>query len=281
MIGAAATQETLGEREYRAIRDRIYARASIWFPPAKMALIASRLQRRLRALNMSTYAEYLRLALADFAEETRMLECLCTHETSFFREPQHFELLQRHVLPRWKIDGENGARQRKVRALSAGCSSGEEPFSIAMMLADALPGWTTEVVAGDVSPRILEKAARAEWPIDRALQIPDSLRRRFMMRGVGENAGVMRATADLRALVRFQEFNLGAAAHAGVGKFDLIFCRNVLIYFDPQSKERAVRGLLSHLAPGGLFFVGHAESLSGFGASLETLIPTVYRSKPS
>lgn len=268
----------LGDREYRAIRDRVYARAGIFFVPAKKALIAGRLQRRLRALGIAGYAEYVKLALSDAFEETRMLECLCTHETSFFREPQHFELLQRQVLPSWRAQAEEGARPRRLRALSAGCSSGEEPFSLAMLLADALPGWSVDILAGDVSPRVLEKAAQAEWQVERAKQIPDPLRRRYMLRGVGEHAGVMRASSELRALVRFRELNLGAPSHPGLGQFDLIFCRNVLIYFDAASKERALRTLLTHLVPGGLLFVGHAESLSGFGDALQTVIPTVYRS---
>lgn len=263
---------TLGEREYRAIRDRVYARAGIFLLPVKKALIAGRLQRRLRALNLHGYAEYVRLALSDSEEETRMLECLCTHETSFFREPQHFNLLQQRVLPALRERG-----VLRVRALSAGCSTGEEPFSVAMLLADA--GLQPEVIAGDVSPRILAQAEQAEWPVERAKQIPEAMRRRFMLRGVGENAGIMRAGAELRGLVRFRQLNLGAEAHAGLGQFDFVFCRNVLIYFDPASKERAVRGLLKHLAPGGLFFVGHAESLSGFSDTLETVIPTVYRSR--
>jgi len=269
----------LGDREFQTISERVYRRTGICFVPAKKALIAGRLQRRLRELGLRDFAAYLRVVLADPAEETRMLECLCTHETSFFREPHHFELLARQVLPRWLEQAERGLRPRRARVLSAGCSSGEEPYSIAMTLAAALPGWSIEVLGGDLSARIVEHAAVGEWPLSRASQIPDHHLRRFILRGVGENQGVMRASPELRALLRFTILNLGAAAHPGLGQFDLIFCRNVLIYFDNASRERAILGLLPHLAHDGLFFVGHAESLAGFTERLAAVVPTVYRHK--
>ena len=263
----------IADRDFRALRDRIYQRAGIFFVPAKKALIVSRLQRRTRELGLELKA-YIQLALSDAAEETRMLELLCTHETSFFREAQHWELLRRHVLPRWREEAEAGARPRRVRVLSAGCSSGEEPYSAAMELATGLPGFAVEVVAGDVSPRIVERAAQGEWPLERAKQIPEPMLRRFMLRNT---EGVMRAGPELRSLLRFTRLNLGQEAHPGLGVFDLIFCRNVLIYFDQASKARAIRSLLPHLDPRGLFFVGHAESLTGISEELQTVIPTVYR----
>ena len=268
----------LGEGEFTAIRDRVYRRSGIAYAPAKKALIVSRLQRRLRELGLSSFREYVGLALADAEEETRMLEALCTHETSFFREPQHFELLRSHILPHWLEEAQAGRRPRSARVLSAGCSTGEEPYSVAMFLAASLAGWSIEVVGGDLSVRALARAARGEWPIDRADQIPMPLLKQFMRRGVGPRHGTMSAGPELRAMTRFKSINLGEPVHAGLGQFDLVFCRNVLIYFDAASKARAVRSLLPHLLPGGFFFVGHSESLMDIGGDLAVVIPTVYRS---
>jgi chemotaxis protein methyltransferase CheR len=277
-VSAALQQMAdLGDREFQAIQSRVYARAGICFMPAKRALVAARLQRRVRELALSGFSEYVELALRDSLEEQRMLECLTTHETSFFREPHHFELLERRLAPHLLAEADAGRRSRRVRALSAGCSTGEEPYSLAMSLASSLPGWSVEVTAGDLSSRALARASAGEWPMARAAQIPEPLLRRWFLRGIGDREGVIRASDELRAMLRFTTLNLGASAHPGLGQFDLIFCRNVLIYFNTASKERAVRALLPQLAPGGLFFVGHAESLAGFGDRFAHVVPTVYQ----
>jgi chemotaxis protein methyltransferase CheR len=209
-----------------------------------------------------------------------MLDHVTTNETHFFREPRHFELLAADVFPRWSADAAAGRRPRRARIWSAACSTGEEPYSLAMALLRAFPpgsGWDLEILATDLSTRVLDRARAALWPLEKAKEIPDADLKAFMLRGTGSQEGLMKAGPELRELVRFQRLNLNDAAYPGVGEFDLVLCRNVLIYFDAPTKERVVGRLLEHLAPDGLLFLGHAESVVGTGLPLQPVVPTVYR----
>jgi chemotaxis protein methyltransferase CheR len=267
------------EREFAGYQRLVYREAGIWLSEAKKALLVGRVSRRLRELGGMSFGDYLKRAVEDETERVRLLDALCTHETHFFREPRHFELLEREVLPRWRERGDTGMGEgRRVRVWSAGCSSGEEPFSLAMVLRHHLPaeeGWDIQILATDLSTRVLERARQALWPVDKAEEIPKPYLRAYMLRGVGSQEGKMKAGPELRSLVRFQRVNLNDGQGV-VGRFDLIFCRNVLIYFDMASKTRAVERLLSHLSPQGLLFLGHSESLTGPGWGVRTVIPTVY-----
>ncbi|WP_083682627.1 protein-glutamate O-methyltransferase CheR [Archangium sp. Cb G35] len=271
------------EREFAGYQRLVYREAGIWLSDAKKALLVGRVSRRLRELGGLSFGAYLRRVEEDEPERVRLLDAICTHETHFFREPRHFELLEREVLPRWRENGDTGTGEgRRVRVWSAGCSSGEEPFSLAMVLRHHLPeeeGWDIHILATDLSTRVLERARQALWPVDKAEEIPKSYLRSYMLRGVGSQEGKMKAGPELRSLVRFQRVNLNDGQGV-VGRFDLIFCRNVLIYFDTASKTRAVERLLSHLSPHGLLFLGHSESLTGPGWGVRTVIPTVYAPRP-
>ncbi len=272
----------LGEREFLGYQRLVYQEAGIWLSPAKRALLVGRISRRLRELGGLSFGAYLRRAEEDAEERVRLLDALCTHETHFFREPRHFELLERDVLPRWRARADTGSGEgRRVRVWSAGCSTGEEPFSLAMVLRHHLPaeeGWSIDILATDLSTRVLEQARQALWPLEKSEEIPRHYLRGYMLRGVGSQEGRMKAGPELRALVRFQRVNLNDEPGL-LGRFDLIFCRNVLIYFDAASKSRAVERLLSHLSPQGLLFLGHSESLSGLGWRVRTVTPTVYTPK--
>jgi chemotaxis protein methyltransferase CheR len=274
----------LSEREFSGYQRLVYREAGIWLSPAKKALLVGRLSRRLRELGGLSFGAYLSRVGEDEAERVRMLDALCTHETHFFREPRHFELLEQEVLPRWRARGDTGGGEgRRVRVWSAGCSTGEEPFSLAMVLRHHLPadeGWEIDITATDLSTRILERARQAIWPLDKAGEIPKNYLRAYMLKGTGSQEGRMKAGPELRALVRFQRANLNEG-HGLVGRFDLIFCRNVLIYFDAASKARAVERLLGHLSPHGLLFLGHSESLTGLGWRVRTVMPTVYALRSS
>ncbi|HEX8441970.1 protein-glutamate O-methyltransferase CheR [Archangium sp.] len=277
-------QPPLSEREFSAYQRLVYREAGIWLAPAKKALLVGRLSRRLRELGGLSFGAYLSRVGEDEAERVRMLDALCTHETHFFREPRHFQLLEQEVLPGWRAQGHTGGGEgRRVRVWSAGCSTGEEPFSLAMVLRHHLPaneGWEIDITATDLSTRILERARQATWPLDKAGEIPKNYLRAYMLKGTGSQEGRMKAGPELRALVRFQRVNLNEG-HGVVGRFDLIFCRNVLIYFDAASKARAVERLLGHLSPQGLLFLGHSESLTGLGWRVRTVMPTVYAPRSS
>lgn len=281
--GTLLESPPLSDREFAGFQRLLYREAGIWLSPAKKALVVGRLSRRLRELKSPSFGAYLRQVEADGTERVRLLDALCTHETHFFREPRHFDFLARELLPRWRAQGDTGRGEaRRVRVWSAGCSTGEEPFSLAMVLRHHLPvseGWEIDILATDLSTRILEQARQARFPVDKAQEIPTPYLRAYMLRGVGAQEAWMKAGAELRELVRFQRVNLNDGLGV-VGRFDLVFCRNVLIYFDQASRARAVERLLGHLSPSGLLFLGHSESLVGLGARLRPVIPTVYGPRP-
>ncbi|MDC0708057.1 protein-glutamate O-methyltransferase CheR [Stigmatella sp. ncwal1] len=270
---------TLPDRVFRGYQQLIYREAGIFLGPAKRALLIGRLSHRLRELGALSAEAYLRRVEQDAAERVRLLDAICTHETCFFREPNHFEFLEQDVLPRWRAQGGTDQGTRTVRVWSAGCSTGEEPFSLAMLLRHWLPereGWRLEILASDLSTRILAQARQAVWPQEKAADIPLEYLKAYMLKGTGAQEGWMKAGPELREQVCFQRVNLHAAFYPVQGRFDLLFCRNVLIYFDEASRHRAVQRLLGHLAPTGYLFLGHAESLIGRAHCVRAVVPTVY-----
>lgn len=273
-------------RELRQLRKLIYDEAGIHLPDAKLALVEARLARRLRNLGMRSYEEYCELVLAPEGEDERvqMLDCITTNETHFFREVKHFEYLEQAVFPRWAAQAAAGQRARRVRAWSAACSTGEEPFTLAMCLLARLPqenGWHHEILASDLSTRVLRRAHGATWPIDKAKEIPDKHLKRFMLRGFGEHEGELRCGPELRSIVRFSRINLSTAPYPIVGSFDVIFCRNVLIYFDSASRARVIDLLIDRLSPSGYLIVGHSESLHNVTRRATLVAPGIYTRRPS
>lgn len=266
-------------REFALFQSLILHEAGIYLSEAKKALVVGRLARRLRALDLRSFAAYHHLVREDGEERVRMLDCISTNETHFFREPRQFEFLERSVFPEWASRAAAGLRPRRVRAWSAGCSTGEEPYSLAMALLERFPpsaGWEIEILATDLSTRVLERAQAAVWPMAKAREIPPRHLKAFMLRGVGSQEGRIKAGPELRALVRFERLNLNDESYGVAGTFDLVFCRNVLIYFDGPSKQRVVHRLLSRVAPEGYLFLGHAESLTGLTEHTKSVGPTVY-----
>jgi chemotaxis protein methyltransferase CheR len=266
----------VSDRDFGRFQALINREAGIWLAPVKKALLVGRLARRLRELGIASYGEYYTRVLEDETERVRMLDAICTNETQFFREPRHFEFLEREALPAWRAAAEAGGRPRRLRVWSAACSTGEEPYSVAMALLSGLPGWTLEVIASDLSTKVLARAQSGIWPIERARQIPRPYLSAYMLKGYGEQAGLMKAGEELRAVIRFERVNLASEAWPD-GPFDLLLCRNVLIYFDRASKVRVVERLLDRLAPDGFLLLGHAESLAGFTDRARPVLPTVYR----
>lgn len=272
---------TLTEREFALFQGLIYREAGIHLAAAKRLMVARRLGGRLRELGLRSFAGYYRVVSGggDPEERVRMLDRITTNETRFFREPRQFEYLEEQALPRWRSDAAEGRRHRRVRVWSAGCSTGEEPYSLAMLLLEGLPpgeGWQIEILATDLSRRVIEAARAAVWPIERAEDIPRRYRERYMLKGTRVQTGRMAAGAELRSLVRFQRVNLNEEPCRVAGPFDLILCRNVLIYFDVASKQRVVDRLLDRLQPDGYFMVGHAESLNPLTTRVRSVMPTVF-----
>ncbi|HEY1527540.1 MAG TPA: protein-glutamate O-methyltransferase CheR [Candidatus Angelobacter sp.] len=276
LVSFQALSHEISEKEFLRLRNLVYEEAGLWLSQAKTALLVGRLAKRLRHHGLKSFKQYYDLVINSPEERIQMLDALSTNETRFFREPQHFELLKSVILPKWTEEAATGHRGRKIRVLSAGCSTGQEPYSLAMVLLDRFPGWEIEIIATDLSTRALEIARTGIWPATKVNEIPSSYLKAFMLKGFADQAGKVRAGPEIRSIVRFFRMNLNEPAYPLTGKFEMIFCRNVLIYFDQRGRERVVRRLASFLSPDGYLFLGHAESLHAMSDRLRSIIPTVY-----
>lgn len=265
-------EAAISDKEFHHFQALMQRVAGIHLPPVKKALVSGRLSKRLRARGVASFDAYYRLIAGggEAAELQTAIELLTTNETYFFREPQHFEFLAREVLPA------AGAGE-PFRVWSAASSTGEEAYSIAMVLMDKLgeeAGW--EVFGSDINGKVVEQARGATYAHARNEGIPPAYLRRFCLRGTGGMAGRFRVDAPLRRRVRFAQLNLNGDL-APAGDFDVIFLRNVMIYFDMDMKRRVAEALHRRLKPGGWLFIGHSESLNGVTERLRPLRPTIYR----
>jgi chemotaxis protein methyltransferase CheR len=266
------------DREFALFQSLICREAGIHLADSKKPMLVCRLMRRLNTLKLESFADYYRYVLHEDKEEmVRLLDAVCTNETWFFRNLAHFKFVRDRLCPRWLEDGDTGRRLRRLRAWSAACSSGEEPFSLAMVLLEALPGWEIEIVATDLSSRVLERGRAATWPLEKAGDIPPQYLKTYMLRGTGAQQGKMKAGPEIRRVVSFHRLNLNDELWhwEPEREFELIFCRNVLMYFEPTRRERVLRRILSRLAPRGHLFVGDAETLNGF-EGLRLVAPAVH-----
>jgi chemotaxis protein methyltransferase CheR len=273
-------QRPLTDREFSLFQRLIHRETGIFLPEVKKALVVSRLSRRLRTLGLTSFGAYFDVVEQDRdGEKTVMLDNICTNETRFFREPRQFEFLENEVLPAWKARAEAGQMPKRIRVWSAACSTGEEPYSLAMLLRTHFPaesGWNIEILASDLSTKVLATAREGVWPYQRASEIPPAYLRAYMLRGVRSEEGKIRAQANIRALIEFRRINLNEERYPVDGLFDLIFCRNVLIYFNRETKAAVVNRLAHHLSPTGLLFLGHSETLHGAAHALRHAGPTAY-----
>jgi chemotaxis protein methyltransferase CheR len=277
---AAVTE--ISDQEFSLFQNLICRESGIHLASSKKPMLVSRLMRRLGTLRLASFGEYYRYVRTSGHEEmVRLLDAVCTNETWFFRNPRHFTFVRDHLCPGWLADGDAGRRLRRVSVWSSACSSGEEPFSAAMVLLDALPGWEIRVLATDLSTRVLERAQAATWPIEKSGDIPAPYLKRYMLRGTGGQHGKMKAGPELRKVVSFRRMNLNDALWAMdvEERFDLVFCRNVLMYFEPSRRERVLRRIVSRLPPRGHLFLGDAESLTGF-EGLRMVAPAVHTVVP-
>jgi chemotaxis protein methyltransferase CheR len=257
---------------FQALIERL---AGIYLADSKRPLLAARLGQRVRELGLRDFGAYFDRVSEDAGECKRMLERICTNETHFFREPHHFDYLRDRLVPCWLDDARAGRRPRRIAVWSAGCSTGEEPYSVAMLLAHLLDGWDIAVVATDLSRRALDTAREATYSVDRASTIPPALRHAYVLRGVGAQDGKVKIAPAIRARVHFEQANLTEDPRAGQ-RFDLVLCRNVLIYFRPATRIAVLERLVSTLEPAGTLLLGHAESLPAVGLPLRAIQPTIY-----
>jgi chemotaxis protein methyltransferase CheR len=263
----------LSDRELRAIIAIVYQKSGITLHDGKRELVAARLQKRLRQLELSNYKDYLARLSTDHsgAELTILLDAIATNHTSFFREAQHFEFLREQVLPPLGPK----AQSKGLDAWCAASSSGEEPVTIAISLLEAGVS-RFRLLASDLSTKVLEIARRGTYKIERVRSVPPPLLRKYFERGLGDQAGLARVAPEVRRLIEFRALNL-IAMDTLHREFDFIFCRNVMIYFDKAVQQRVVSMLERHLAPGGHLFISHSESLNGITHGMRWVAPAVYR----
>jgi len=263
---------TLRPEEFTLFQQLVHELAGIWIAPAKRAMVEGRLARRLHDHRLESFGAYFRLLSGNMAERQTAIDLLTTNETHFFREPKHFDFLH-STAPALRLPG------RTLRVWSAACSSGQEPYTVAMVLSQVLADAPWEVLASDLSLRVLERARSALYDMSLAKEIPEDYLRAYCLRGVGEAAGRFLIAPAVARKVSFAQINLNEPL-PDVGEFDVILLRNVLIYFQPETKQAVVQRLLRALRPGGYLLVGHSESLHGVASGLTMAAPAVYR-KPS
>ncbi|WEN14577.1 protein-glutamate O-methyltransferase CheR [Rhodanobacter sp. AS-Z3] len=277
---AASKGPALGDAEFTFLRQFVYDHLGISLGEHKRQLVQGRLFRRLRALRLPSFASYCELLRNDPEGELgELASVISTNVTSFFREMHHYDLLIDELLPRW-IDHKRRGGDR-LRIWSAGCSTGEEPYALAMVLAEALEkrgaaNVDAKILATDLSPQALETARKGVYPVDRLTGISDERRRRWLLRGSGEFDGLASVHPRLRELVTIQPLNL-LHDWPMSGPFDAIFCRNVVIYFDQPTKQKLFKRYAQLLPIGGYLFLGHSESLHGINDDFELIGRTVYR----
>lgn len=262
---------SITEAEFLRFRNLVLQETGIHLSDQKRALVVGRLGSRLRHRQIANFSDYYKLLQnpTEGDELQAAIDLITTNETSFFREADHFISLREYL---------RGLRPVPFpfRVWSAASSSGEEAYTLAMVLADQLGAAEWEVVGTDISTRVLERARKALYPMERAATIPPELLRRYCLKGQGKHEGMFLIDRPLRERVSFLQANL-CQPLPRLGPFDVAFLRNVLIYFQVEQKRRVIESVLSQLKPGGLFIVGHSESLTGLYDGLQQLRPTVYR----
>lgn len=266
------------DSEFDFIRNLVYERSRINLGPDKRQLVTARLGKRLRAMNLPTIGDYCRVLQEPDSDEelANLIDAISTNHTFFFREAAHFDFLRTVIVP--ELLGRS-ARDRctEFRVWSAACSSGEEPYSIAITLSELLTTIPWRIEATDISRRVLARASAGIYSGETVAKLPREMLRTYFQRGFGPQEGNYRVKRTLQERIRFHHLNLLEGEPPFRDTFHVIFCRNVMIYFDRQTQEELVTRLTRRLVPGGYLFVGHSESLTQVRHTLQAVKPAIYR----
>jgi len=277
--GSTARPQSLPDREFKRLAEFIYSECGIKLPPAKKTMLEARLHKRLRVLGMDSYSAYCDYLFTQSGMDNELIcliDTVTTNTTEFFREPKHFDILVQKVLPDYL---RRHSISEPLRLWSAGCSSGEEPYTLAMVLSEYArqnQGFRFSILATDISTQVLERAMRATYPDEKLSNVSMEYKKRYMLRGKNRCTGLIRFNQEVRSHITFQrlnfmeEFSFDKPRH-------IIFCRNVIIYFDRKTQENLLSRFCNSLEPGGNLFIGHSESITGMDLPLTPVAPTVYR----
>nr|WP_281415643.1 protein-glutamate O-methyltransferase CheR [Pelotalea chapellei] len=273
---------TLSDREFHRFSSFIFEHVGIKMPPAKKIMLEARLQKRLKALGLETFEEYGNYVFSqegNASELIHLIDVVTTNKTDFFREPAHFEFLVKKALPTI-LENRGDLSRDPVRIWSAGCSTGEEPYTMAMVLsefADGCSDFRAAIFASDICTQVLETARRGIYPEERTDPIPLNLKKKYLMRSKERSSDLVRIAPHVRSLVSFRRINFMDDDFGMAEKMDIIFCRNVVIYFDKPTQQTLMRKFHRQLKPGGYLFIGHSETLSGLDVDFKAVASTVYR----
>ena len=272
----------LTKRDFQQLSSFIYNNLGIKMSAGKQAMLTGRLTKRLRALSLSSFSEYCDFLFSPEGQEEEMvhlINVITTNKTDFFREPSHFSYLTQKALPTLQ-NSQNFTGRNSLKIWSAGCSTGEEPYTLAMVLADvqaSQPGFKFDILATDVSTRVLDIARRAVYPMELIDPVTPQFRKKYLLKGINKKNPQVRIVPELRRRVRFGRLNFMDEDFGLPDKVNVIFCRNVIIYFDKQTQEKLMVKFCRFLNQGGYLFLGHSESLHGYNTPLEQVAPTIYR----
>ncbi|MFY9399562.1 MAG: protein-glutamate O-methyltransferase [Desulfomonilia bacterium] len=272
----------MSQELFSRLSEFIYRESGIKMPLTKKTMLEARLQKRLRAIGLGSYDEYCSYLFNPDGianELVHMIDVVTTNKTEFFREAQHFEYLIENVVPEL-IKNKGAGIRRPFMVWSAACSSGEEPYTLAMVLdqfSRKIQGFTFQVLGTDISTRMLQIARDGIYEEERAQQIPFEFKRAYLMRSRDRSRRLVRIVPELRALVKFRRLNFVAEDFGMREKMDVVFCRNVLIYFDHPTQETVINRICGHLHPGGYLFTGHSETINGMKVPLVPVANTVSR----
>ena len=277
-----AFEDKLGEKQFSVLARFIEEHCGIKMPPSKRLQHEARLRKRLKTVGLHSFQDYIQFLFSAEGmggELVHMVDAVTTNKTDFFREPQHFDFLVKKALPDLMARRGSGTR-RRLMGWSAGCSTGEEPYTLAIVLsevAEKVANFDYMVLATDISTKVLSKAAQAIYEEERIGPVPLDLRKKYMLRSKDHHRRLVRMAPDLRDHVKFRRLNFMDEDFGMREPFDFIFCRNVFIYFDRPTQERILNLFCKNLVPGGYVFLGHSESINGLDVPLVPLAPSVYQ----
>lgn len=282
MVSTILNIDNLTEKQFSEISALVKRMAGINLGKSKMELVKSRLNKRLRELGMRSYKEYIEYlkTKADESEITLMLDAISTNLTSFFREEDHFDYLVKNVLKRRIASADKTGH--KIRIWSAGCSSGEEPYTLSIVLNETIPNlkaWDAKILATDLSTKVLKKGKKGVYDEERIKTVPPIMRSKYFTCIKDKKPRIYQVNSNLSSLVHFARLNL-MENWPMKGPFDVIFCRNVMIYFDKDTQEKLINRYYDLLGPGGTLFTGHSESLAGIKHKFKYVKATIYEKSP-
>ena len=277
MSGNQSRDESISPRDYARLCHLVYGRAGIHLGADRRMMLEARIRRRLKDLALSSYGAYCDYLFSEAGQREEidaLIDVVTTNKTDFFREPRHFALLTERVLPALGDDSGD------LTVWSAGCSSGEEPYTLAMVLSEygqQHPEFRFRILGTDISRIVLSRAELAVYTSEVIEPVPPELRKKYLMRGREAGSARFRVVPELRHLVEFRRLNLMDADYGMASQAHIIFCRNVIIYFDRATQQKILSRLARVLTPGGYLFVGHAETLHSLDLPLEPVAPALYR----